>query len=103
MTHPDLLQELELTSHLFNQKFGQSPIQRPHRRGYLRNVCIAIGNTHDSAAIDSLTTVLNREPEPLVRGAAAWALHQIGGKTANLALENTSNETDAYVLSEIVG
>ena len=39
---PDLIQELSLSPKAFNRKFKGSPIKRTKRRGYLRNVSIAI-------------------------------------------------------------
>jgi epoxyqueuosine reductase len=53
----------------------------------LRNACIVLGNTRDRAALSPLTSAL-RDEEPLVRGAAAWALGRIGGEDACGALES---------------
>ncbi len=42
------------------------------------------------------------ENEPLIRGAAAWALGQIGGEKARLALQDRLyQESDANVREEI--
>jgi len=100
--YPDLLRELELTPQGFNRKFHHSPILRPHRRGYLRNVAIALGNARDPIALPALLEIFGTEPEPLVRGAAAWAIRQIGAPKAIEALARASSgEKDPYVLSEI--
>ena len=100
---PDLIQELLLSPQEFNQKFHHSPILRPHRRGYLRNVAIALGNSHNPMGVPALMQTIIHESEPLVRGAAAWALHEIGSPIALNGLRTASlKETDAYVLSEIV-
>jgi epoxyqueuosine reductase len=46
---------------------------------------------------------LLHEPEPLVRGHAAWALGQIGGELAWQTLkEAEGREEDPYVLEEIL-
>lgn len=74
---PELLAEIQLDAHAFNQKFHQSPIQRARRRGYLRNVCIALGNSHYDAALPVLKKIIQAEPEALIRGAAVWAFNQI--------------------------
>jgi epoxyqueuosine reductase len=101
---PDLIQELNLPLEGFNRKFLRNPVQRPHRRGYLRNVAIALGNSHDPAALPALLKNLSNEPEPLVRGAAAWAIRQIGEKAALRALNKVARlETNAYVLEELAG
>jgi epoxyqueuosine reductase len=49
-----------------------------------------------------LANVLAKENEPLVRGHAAWAIGQIGGVEARLALEHArTQEKDIGVLKEI--
>jgi epoxyqueuosine reductase len=99
---PDLLTELELSPEEFNRKFKNHPIKRAKRRGYLRNVAVALGNLRDTAALRPLVGILQNEPEPLVRGHAAWALGQIGGELALQALKKAeSREEDPYVLEEI--
>jgi epoxyqueuosine reductase len=73
---PDLIQELSLTPEVFNKKFKDSPMKRTKRRGYLRNVAVALGNSRDPRALPALQQALE-EPEPLVREHAAWAIAQI--------------------------
>ncbi len=73
---PDLLRELEISSSEFNRKFKNSPVKRAKRRGYLRNVAVALGNTGTLDDIPALEKALN-DPEPLVRDHAAWAVEQI--------------------------
>jgi epoxyqueuosine reductase len=100
--HPDLMAELTLSPEQFNRKFKGSPVKRAKRRGYLRNVAVALGNLGDEAALPALIQAMGSEPEPLVRGHIAWALGRLGSKAAQLALEQAAKtENDAYVLSEI--
>ena len=42
-----LKDELALSPQEFNRKFKGSPIKRTKRRGYLRNIAVALGNTTD--------------------------------------------------------
>jgi epoxyqueuosine reductase len=99
---PELREELRLTPQAFHRKFKGSPVRRTKRRGYLRNVCVAIGNRRDFSAVPELSRVLVEEPEALVRQHAAWALGQIGGPAVALALEATLlRETDETVRGEI--
>jgi epoxyqueuosine reductase len=98
---PYLADELALTPEAFNRKFKGSPLKRTKRRGYLRNVAVALGNTGDGPSLPALVQALG-DPEPLVRGHAAWAVGQIGGESALRALrEALSQEMDSYVSSEI--
>lgn len=99
---PDLARELALNPKDFNQKFNDSPMRRAKRRGYLRNVAVALGNQRNPAAIPSLAKTLLGEPEPLVRQHAAWALGQIGGETARRELQLAlRTEMDESVRAEI--
>ncbi len=99
----DLQQEIHITPEAFNRKFKGSPVKRPKRRGYLRNVAVALGNLGGPGAVADLAQVLAREPEPLVRAHAAWAMGQIGGPAALQALETAAaSETDPEVTSEIL-
>ncbi|HOG78536.1 MAG TPA: tRNA epoxyqueuosine(34) reductase QueG [Anaerolineaceae bacterium] len=78
---PALIEALGLSAAEFNIRFKDSPILRAKRRGYLRNVATALGNAGLTDAIPALENALLNEPEPLIRGAAAWALGQIGSAT----------------------
>jgi epoxyqueuosine reductase len=98
---PPLLELLALDEEGFQRRFAGSPIKRIKRRRLLRNVCIATGNWGDPAAVPALITLLH-DPEPLIRGHAAWALHQIGGEEALSALMAAlEQETDEQVRLEL--
>lgn len=71
-----LTDEMALTSREFNQCFKQSPVKRAKRRGYLRNVAVALGNTGDMYALPVLQKALN-DDEPMVREHAQWAIDKI--------------------------
>jgi epoxyqueuosine reductase len=102
LPQPDLVEELALTPQAFNRKFKGSPLKRAKRRGYLRNVAVALGNRRDPRAVPALAQSLAGDPEPLVRSHAAWALGQIGGEPARRALlEARQKEQDTSVLAEI--
>lgn len=73
---PVLTSDLTLTSSEFNQRFKRSPIQRAKRRGYLRNLAVAVGNTGDETDLPSLAQALNDE-EPLIQEHAKWAEEKI--------------------------
>ena len=74
LTTPDLLELLALDDDGFRAKFQNSPIKRTKRRGLLRNVCVALGNLGDPAALPALRYAAAYDPEPLVREHAAWAV-----------------------------
>ena len=100
---PELIPLLALTEEQFRERFRGSPIKRAKRRGLLRNVCVALGNSGDPQAVPALIGALH-DGEPLVRGHAAWALGRIGGEEAKQALvEVLVSEEDEEVRKEIQG
>jgi epoxyqueuosine reductase len=99
---PELIPLLSLTEMEFKAKFAGSPILRAKRRGLLRNVCVALGNLKRPEAVPALTKTLERDPDPLVRAHAAWALGQIGTGEAEATLRDArARETDLTVLEEV--
>ncbi len=98
---PSLIPLLALDEEGFRERFRHSPIKRTKRRGLLRNVCVALGNSGDPAAVPALVGALH-DIEPLVRGHAAWALGRIGGEAARAALtEALEREGDPAVREEL--
>jgi len=83
LTAPDLLALLALDDEAFREKFKNSPVKRTKRRGLLRNVCVALGNLGDPAAIPALTHAAESDPEPLVREHALWAIARIKEQRRN--------------------
>ena len=67
---------LELTDSEFRTLFRNSPIKRIKRRGFLRNVCVALGNVGDPSDLPALERAA-ADPEPLIAEHAAWAIQQI--------------------------
>jgi epoxyqueuosine reductase len=90
----------------FRNLFATSPIRRADREGFLRNVCVALGNRRDAAAAATLTRTLERDPSPLVRGHAAWALGRIVAASPGAAAPGDAlrvaaeRDADAFVREE---
>jgi len=100
---PPLADLMELDDDGFRRRFARSAIKRTKRSGLLRNAAIVLGNSGNPAAIPTLVRALDRDPEPLVRAHAAWALGQLGGADSRHALETArTREPDASVAAEIV-
>lgn len=98
---PELFPLLAISEEEFRTRFQGSPIKRAKWAGLRRNVCIALGNSGDPAAIPALIDALNGEPA-LVRGHAAWALGRLGGDLAYQALQaRLEMESDEWVREEI--
>jgi epoxyqueuosine reductase len=78
-TGMSLREYLGLTDSQFCQLFKNSPIKRIKRRGFLRNVCVALGNTGDVFDLPALERAA-ADPEPLISEHAAWAIEQIAAR-----------------------
>lgn len=99
---PALMPLLALDQPAFSERFRRSPVKRAKRVGLQRNVCVALGNIGDAAAVSALTSTLQTHDSSLVRGHAAWALGRIGGDEAIKALHDAlESETDSGVISEL--
>lgn len=60
----------------FAARFRRSPLKRSKRRGLLRNVAVAMGNSGDPGHVPALER-LAADEDPLVREHAAWALGRL--------------------------
>jgi len=67
---------LELNDVEFRALFKNSPIKRIKRRGFLRNVCVALGNVGDVSDLAALERAA-ADPEPLIAEHAKWAIQRI--------------------------
>jgi epoxyqueuosine reductase len=66
-----------LGANQFRQFVKRTALRRVHREQLLRNVCVALGNAGDRAAVPALRQAL-ADRHPLVRAHAAWALGRLG-------------------------
>jgi epoxyqueuosine reductase len=103
----DLAELLALDEEEFRKRFRGSPLLRAKRRGLLRSAAIALGNRPHAPSFEALVAAL-ADGEPVVRGAAAWALGSwiaadVMADEARRSLEvRHAIETDAVVANEIV-
>jgi epoxyqueuosine reductase len=72
----DLIELLSLDDAGFKSRFAGTPILRAKRRGFLRNVCVALGNAGDESALPALERAAT-DPEPLIAEHARWAIRRI--------------------------
>jgi epoxyqueuosine reductase len=97
---PSIADLLKLDDAAFRTFFAGSPVKRTGRNRFIRNVLIAGGNSGDMVMVAPVVALLD-DPDPLVRGAAIWALAELNmerfkeEKSTRLKFES-----DAYVRSE---
>ena len=68
-----------ITEDDFRRIFAHSPVKRVKYRGWLRNLCVAMGNSGDRRFVLWLEQAA-QHPEPIVREHAKWALDRLRGK-----------------------
>jgi len=73
---PSLEALLEMDEPAFRARFRGSAMSRARRAGLARNAALVLGNRGDRAAEPALRRALD-DPDPGVRGAAAWALARL--------------------------
>lgn len=73
---------LSLGEEEFRILFRNSPIKRIKRRGFLRNVCVALGNVGDKHDLPALQRAA-ADPEPLIAEHAGWAIERISERCAS--------------------
>jgi len=76
LRQPDLIELLQLDQAGFKARFAGTPMLRTKRRGLLRNVCVALGNTGDASALPALAKAA-QDAEPLIAEHATWAMERI--------------------------
>jgi epoxyqueuosine reductase len=98
---PGLADLARLDDSAFRLLFAKSPVKRIGRDRFIRNVLIAIGNSGAGALAVEAERLLDDE-NPLVRGAAVWALSQLMEPEpfAARAAHALSNEVDKSVRAE---
>jgi len=98
-----LLRPLLLMSNReFKEKFGHVSGSWRGKKPIQRNAIIALAHYKDETAVEDLIQVMEKDPRPVLRGTAAWALGKIGGTMAMDALVTAKQkEVDEEVLDEI--
>jgi epoxyqueuosine reductase len=76
----DLFREIGLSQEEFSSQFKGSPIKRTKRRGYMRNIAIALGNRGDPDALSVLEKALE-DQELDVHSDLEWAIKKIQSKS----------------------
>jgi epoxyqueuosine reductase len=84
-TSLSLAELLEMDEAAFRARFRHTPLWRAKRRGLLRNAAIVLGNQRNPMSLPALARAL-ADDEPLVRGAAAWAVGQFDTEPARESL-----------------
>jgi epoxyqueuosine reductase len=102
LQEPDLAAFLNLKPGTWLEDLRGSPLERPRRKGLVRNAAVVAGNSEDPRFLAALVDLVDADPEPLVRGHAAWALGCQGSPEAEAALQAAlRSEKNPEVIREI--
>jgi epoxyqueuosine reductase len=74
--NPTLENLAAMTEDDFKKAFAHSPIKRTKYRGWLRNLCVVMGNSCDRRFIPWLEVAASNS-DPIVSEHAAWALRRL--------------------------
>ena len=98
---PALADLVALDDNAFRRLFSASPVKRIGHARFLRNVLIAVGNSGDPALLAAAEARLG-DPDPLIRGAAVWAVRRLAteARAHALRLELLPREGDTTVQAE---
>ena len=96
---PSLAELARLDDPAFRALFTKSPVKRIGRDRFLRNVLTAIGNSNDASLIPEARRLLD-DANPLVRGAAVWALSRLLPRAEFSELAARTHDADEDVRSE---
>ncbi len=95
----DLVGVLELSEERYQTEWVGTAMRRATRSGLRRNAAVVLGNLGGQAAVPALAGVL-ADPDPVVRGHAAWALGRLD-PTHEALRRSLTTESDPRVLEEI--
>ncbi|AQQ52523.1 tRNA epoxyqueuosine(34) reductase QueG [Planococcus lenghuensis] len=93
---------LNLSNREFKDRFGHVSGAWRGKKPIQRNAILALAHFKEQSAVPALIGVMERDPRPVIRGTAAWALGKIGTAEGLEALKQAEQrETDAEALEEI--
>ncbi|MEB1805729.1 MAG: tRNA epoxyqueuosine(34) reductase QueG [Bacillaceae bacterium] len=102
LAKPLLLPLLSMSNRQFKERFGHVSGAWRGKKPIQRNAIIALAHFKEMEAIEPLTELMTKDPRPVIRGTAAWALAVIGGKSVEKQLKQAKDrEKDADVVEEI--
>jgi epoxyqueuosine reductase len=101
---PNLVELAKFDDATFRAFFAGSAVKRLGRDAFMRNVLIALGNAHGHDVVDKIEDHLS-DPNPIVRGAAVWALrqHLSEDELASRYGQAVNTEADESVIAEWQG
>ncbi|MGN7387588.1 tRNA epoxyqueuosine(34) reductase QueG [Sporosarcina sp. SAFN-015] len=102
LAKPLLVPMLSLSNREFKETYGHMSGSWRGKNPIQRNAILALAHFKDETAVPTLSELLVKDPRPVIRGTAAWALGQIGTNEGIEAVEKALHtEEDPNVRIEM--
>ncbi|MRH45147.1 tRNA epoxyqueuosine(34) reductase QueG [Aquibacillus halophilus] len=102
LVKPKLIPLLSMSNREFKEKFGDMAGSWRGKKPIQRNAIIALAHYKEISAVADLIRVMQKDPRPVIRGTAAWALGKIGTREAFDAIKVAREiELDEEVIIEM--
>jgi len=103
--HPKLEPMLTISNKEFKEQFGEMAGSWRGKKPLQRNAIIALANYRDRSSIPTLLELIEKDPRPMIRGTAAWAISKMMEKNPNKEIilfleESLEKEEDSETVDE---
>lgn len=94
---------LTISNREFKEKYGHVSGSWRGKKPIQRNAILALAHFKDTSALSVLIELMHKDPRPVIRGTAAWAIGKIGDDQKLPELEKAlERESDEEAKEEIV-
>lgn len=94
---------LTISNREFKEKYGHVSGSWRGKKPIQRNAILALAHFKDTSALPDLVDLMHKDPRPVVRGTAAWAIGKIGDGQQLSELEKAlERESDEEAKQEII-
>ncbi|MCM3148922.1 tRNA epoxyqueuosine(34) reductase QueG [Bacillus pumilus] len=94
---------LTISNHEFKEKYGHVSGSWRGKKPIQRNAILALAHFKDTSALPVLIDLMHKDPRPVIRGTAAWAIGKIGDEQLLPELEKAlERESDEEAKQEII-
>ncbi|MDM5297302.1 tRNA epoxyqueuosine(34) reductase QueG [Bacillus pumilus] len=93
---------LTISNREFKEKYGHISGSWRGKKPIQRNAILALAHFKDTSALPDLIELMHKDPRPVIRGTAAWAIGKIGDREQLSELEKAlERESDEEAKQEV--
>jgi epoxyqueuosine reductase len=98
----EMISSLALDEAAFHAKFRHTAFWRGKREGFIRNLCVVLGNIKSNASQKNIAQIVKTDTNPIICVTAARALMQIDpGMAQSLISDRLSQESNPAILQNL--